>query len=62
MYAEFGSSEHLSLKKKKKKLPFEKKDNITQTRLFKYIENFTTKTWKFSDKKSNIFFIFLLKT
>ena len=30
--------------------------------LFKYIENFTTKNWKFSDKNSDIFFIFLLKT
>ena len=28
---------------------------ITKTRLFKYIENFTTKTWKFSDKNSDIF-------
>ena len=36
-------------------------DNITKTRLFKYIENFTTKNWKFSDKNSDIFFIFLLK-
>ena len=26
--------------------------NITKTRLFKYIENFTTKNWKFSDKHS----------
>ena len=24
---------------------------ITKTRLFKYIENLTTKNWKFSDKK-----------
>ena len=24
--------------------------HITKTRLFKYIENFTTKNWKFSDK------------
>ena len=24
---------------------------------FKYIENFTTKNWKFSDKNSNIFYI-----
>ena len=31
--------------------------NITQTRLFKYIENFTTKNWKFSDKNSDIFHI-----
>ena len=28
---------------------------ITKTRLFKYIENFTTKNWKFSDKICNIF-------
>ena len=28
----------------------------------KYIENFTTKNWKFSDKKKNeLIFIFLLK-
>ena len=25
--------------------------HITKTRLFKYIENFTSKNWKFSDKK-----------
>ena len=25
---------------------------ITKTRLFKYIENFTSKNWKFSDKKN----------
>ena len=31
--------------------------HITKTRLFKYIENFTSKTWKFSDKKSDIFHI-----
>ena len=32
---------------------------ITKTSLFKYIENFTTqKTEKFSDKNSNIFYIF----
>ena len=30
---------------------------ITTTRLFKYIENFTTKYWKFSDKNSNIIHI-----
>ena len=30
--------------------------------LFKYIENFTSKNWKFSDKKVWYFFIFLLKT
>ena len=28
---------------------------ITKTCLFKYIENFTTKIWKFSDKNSDIF-------
>ena len=28
-----------------------------KTRLFKYIENFTTKNWKFSDKISDIFHI-----
>ena len=28
--------------------------SITKTRLFKYIENFTTKNWKFSDKNSDI--------
>ena len=30
---------------------------ITKTRLFKYIENFTTKKGKLSDKKSDIFYI-----
>ena len=30
---------------------------ITKTGLFKYTENFTTKTWKFSDKTSDIFHI-----
>ena len=30
---------------------------ITKTRLFKYIENFTTKNWKFSDKNSYNFHI-----
>ena len=34
--------------------------NIMKTCLFKYIENFITKNWKFSDKISDIF-IFLLK-
>ena len=29
---------------------------VTKTRLFKYIENFTTKIWKFLDKNSDIFF------
>ena len=39
---------------------------ITKTRLFKYIENFTTKHWTFSEKNKHkinlIVFIFLLKT
>ena len=30
---------------------------ITITSLFKYIENFTTNNWKFSDKDSDIFHI-----
>ena len=30
---------------------------ITKTRLFKYIENFTTKNWNFSNKNSDIFHI-----
>ena len=34
--------------------------SITKTRLLKYIDNFTSKNWKISDKKL-IFFIFLLK-
>ena len=32
-------------------------DPITKTRIFKYIEKFTTKNWKFSDKNSDIFHI-----
>ena len=36
---------------------------ISKTRLFQYIENFTIKNWKFSNKNSDsFFFIFLLKT
>ena len=38
----------------KKFLSFLFKD-ITKIRLFKYIEKFTTKNWKFSDKKSDNF-------
>ena len=30
---------------------------ITKARLSKYIENFTTKNWKFSDKNFDIFHI-----
>ena len=33
------------------------KNHITKTHLFKYIENFTSKQWKFSDEKSDIFYI-----
>ena len=33
---------------------------IMKTRLFKYIENFTTKNWKISDKNSDI--LFMLRT
>ena len=32
-------------------------ESITKTRLFKYIENFTTKNKTFSDKSSDIFHI-----
>ena len=35
----------------------EKRNDITKTCLFKYIENFTSKNLKFSDKKSDIFHI-----
>ena len=38
---------------------------ITKIRLFKYIENLTSKNWKFSDKKKQqtlIYFIFMLNT
>ena len=31
--------------------------HFSKTRLFKYIENVTTKNWKFSDENSNIFHI-----
>ena len=39
------------------KAPNTDSDNITKTHLFKYIENFTTKNWKFSNKVSDIFHI-----
>ena len=39
----------------------EVKSYITKTRLFKYIENFTTKNWKCSDKNSEIFLCFCSK-
>ena len=34
----------------------ESEQHITKTRLFKYIENFTSKNWKFTDKKLWYFF------
>ena len=34
---------------------FRRINNITKSRLFKFIENFTTKKWKLSDKKSGSF-------
>ena len=37
-------------------------DCITKTRLFKYIENFTTKNWKFLDTNSDIFHSSTLNT
>ena len=37
-------------------------DEIMKTHLFKYIEQFTSKNWNFSDKKILIFFLFLLQT
>ena len=39
-----------------------KHENASFPALFKYIEHFTTKNWKFLDKNSDIFYIFLLKT
>ena len=42
-------------------LQTESLDTITKTHLFKYIENFTSKNGKISDKKTLKFFIFLLK-
>ena len=35
--------------------------NITKTRLFKYIQNFTSRNWKFSDKNSDFFSHFYSK-
>ena len=50
------SNEHTQTAKKKNT-----KCYITKTRIFQYIENFTTKQWKVSNKNSDIFHI-LLKT
>ena len=33
-----------------------------KTGLYKYKENFISKNWKFSDEKTLVFFLFLLKT
>ena len=41
------------------KKAFTLKGYITKTCLFKYIENFTTKKGKFSDKNADIFLILL---
>ena len=41
-------------------MPFQRPNatnHIMKTCLFKYIETFTTKNWKFSDKNSDIFYI-----
>ena len=53
-----GSFSHLSLFRAYESAPGH---NITKTRLFKYIENFTTKNWKFSDTNSDIFSYFCSK-
>ena len=36
---------------------WERQQNITKTRLFKYIENFISKNWKISDTNSDFFHI-----
>ena len=41
------------MEEEQEELPW--KGHITKTRLFKYIDIFTTKNWKFSDKNSDIF-------
>ena len=47
-----------SLKKKRSNLQEElRTQDITKTRLFKYIENFTSKNWKLLDKITDIFHI-----
>ena len=47
---------------KKEPMNTKQRESTKVRRLFKYIENITTKTLKISDKNSDIFFIFLLKT
>ena len=42
---------------KKRTVSNQKVTLITKTRLFKYNETFTTKTWKFSDKISYMFHV-----
>ena len=46
---------------KKTKLPQSHRLSITKTRLLKYIENFTSKNWKFSDEKLWYFSYFCSK-
>ena len=41
---------------------YQKHVRITKTRLFKYIENFISKNWKFSDEKLIYFSYFCSKT
>ena len=40
--------------------PYPRHRHITKTCLFKYVENFSTKNWKFSDKIFSNFVIFLI--
>ena len=49
------------LNKWKTKKNIQNQVTIMKTRLFKYTENFTTKNWKFSDKKFWYFSYFCLK-
>ena len=43
--------------KRTQNMQYKRLTDITKTRLFKYIENFTSKNRKFSDKNSYIFHI-----
>ena len=38
---------------------WDESESIMKTRLFKFMENFTTKNWKFSDKNSDIYFFYI---
>ena len=55
MTSEKRNFEHVRQAKIQITLCICKAKSILKTRLFKYIENFTTKNWKFSDKNSDIF-------